>query len=49
MESERRTNIIGAELDDSRLSDILSASQIKVTDTLYFLMTAGLTIITTPY
>ena len=33
MESERRTNIIGAELDDSRLSDILSASQIKVTDT----------------
>ena len=23
MESERRTNIIGAELDDSRLSDIL--------------------------
>ena len=32
MESERRTNIIGAELDDSRLSDILSASQIKVTD-----------------
>ena len=49
MEGESRTNIIGAELDDSRLSDILSASQIKVTDTLYFLMTAGLTIITTPY
>ncbi len=33
MENERRTNLIGAELDESRLSDILSASQIKVTDT----------------
>lgn len=32
MENERRTNLIGAELDESRLSDILSASQIKVTD-----------------
>ena len=32
MENERRTNLIGAELDDSRLSDILSASQVKVTD-----------------
>lgn len=33
MENERRTNMTGTELDDSRLSDILSASQIKVTDT----------------
>ena len=32
MENERRTNISGSELDDNRLSDILSASQIKVTD-----------------
>ena len=33
MESERRTKFIGAELDDSRFSDTLPASQIKVTDT----------------
>lgn len=33
MENERKTNMTSAELDDSRLSDILSASQIKVTDT----------------
>ena len=30
MESERRTNIIGAELDDSRLSDILSAPMTRL-------------------
>lgn len=34
MENEKRTErITGAELDESRLSDILSVSQIRATDT----------------